>query len=265
MPGVGAAAARRRSCGQSRRCAAAGRRWRPGCRRRRPPPRRSRPARRAPGAAAHEQGQHLLLVVHRDDDGQLGTCAQPTAEGVADCRAPWRGCGRSARVGPRVATVARGRARGHARGGGRTGSPAVGWPHVCSGPPRSPPLRKPPPLPMPVTPSASSRSWCSSLLLGVTWSFRTPPPSPARRDVGCRRRRVRRPLPAPARYPTPRTPTDHAARGHGWHLRPHPPRPPRRGERGAALFDLDEVVFVPTGQPWQKADRRSRRPRTATS
>jgi nicotinate-nucleotide adenylyltransferase len=24
----------------------------------------------------------------------------------------------------------------------------------------------------------------------------------------------------------------------------------------AALFDLDEVVFVPTGQPWQKADRR---------
>ena len=23
----------------------------------------------------------------------------------------------------------------------------------------------------------------------------------------------------------------------------------------AARFDLDEVVFVPTGQPWQKADR----------
>ena len=23
----------------------------------------------------------------------------------------------------------------------------------------------------------------------------------------------------------------------------------------AAEFDLDEVVFVPTGQPWQKADR----------
>ncbi|HEY5421204.1 MAG TPA: adenylyltransferase/cytidyltransferase family protein, partial [Marmoricola sp.] len=22
-----------------------------------------------------------------------------------------------------------------------------------------------------------------------------------------------------------------------------------------AWFDLDEVVFVPTGQPWQKADR----------
>jgi nicotinate-nucleotide adenylyltransferase len=24
----------------------------------------------------------------------------------------------------------------------------------------------------------------------------------------------------------------------------------------AAWFDLDEVVFVPTGQPWQKADRQ---------
>ncbi|MGN6089689.1 MAG: nicotinate-nicotinamide nucleotide adenylyltransferase, partial [Actinomycetales bacterium] len=23
----------------------------------------------------------------------------------------------------------------------------------------------------------------------------------------------------------------------------------------AAVFDLDEVVFVPTGQPWQKSDR----------
>ena len=33
-----------------------------------------------------------------------------------------------------------------------------------------------------------------------------------------------------------------------------------------SLFDLDEVVFVPTGQPWQKAQTgRSRRPRTATS
>ena len=33
-----------------------------------------------------------------------------------------------------------------------------------------------------------------------------------------------------------------------------------------AWFDLDEVVFVPTGQPWQKSDRAGlRRPSTATS
>ena len=32
----------------------------------------------------------------------------------------------------------------------------------------------------------------------------------------------------------------------------------------AALFDLDEVVFVPTGRPWQKTSRGSARPRTAT-
>ena len=31
----------------------------------------------------------------------------------------------------------------------------------------------------------------------------------------------------------------------------------------AAQFHLDEVVFVPTGQPWQKSDRWSPRPRTA--
>ena len=32
-----------------------------------------------------------------------------------------------------------------------------------------------------------------------------------------------------------------------------------------AWFDLDEVVFVPTGEPWQKADREvTRRPSTAT-
>ena len=31
-----------------------------------------------------------------------------------------------------------------------------------------------------------------------------------------------------------------------------------------SLFALDEVVFVPTGQPWQKAARRSARPRTGT-
>ena len=32
-----------------------------------------------------------------------------------------------------------------------------------------------------------------------------------------------------------------------------------------AWFDLDEVVFVPTGEPWQKSrPRRSRRPSTAT-
>ena len=41
----------------------------------------------------------------------------------------------------------------------------------------------------------------------------------------------------------------------GRHLRPHPPRPPRRGREVQAWFDLDEVVFVPTGEPWQKADR----------
>ena len=32
-----------------------------------------------------------------------------------------------------------------------------------------------------------------------------------------------------------------------------------------ALFGLDEVVFVPTGQPWQKDGARSARPSTATS
>ena len=32
----------------------------------------------------------------------------------------------------------------------------------------------------------------------------------------------------------------------------------------AALFALDEVVFVPTGEPWQKPTARSPRPRTAT-
>ena len=33
----------------------------------------------------------------------------------------------------------------------------------------------------------------------------------------------------------------------------------------AALFHLDEVVFVPTGQPWQKTtSAASPRPRTAT-
>ena len=32
------------------------------------------------------------------------------------------------------------------------------------------------------------------------------------------------------------------------------------------LFDLDEVVFVPTGEPWQKdRPRPCRRPSTATS
>lgn len=31
----------------------------------------------------------------------------------------------------------------------------------------------------------------------------------------------------------------------------------------AAQFHLDEVVFVPTGQPWQKTDRKVSRPRTA--
>lgn len=31
----------------------------------------------------------------------------------------------------------------------------------------------------------------------------------------------------------------------------------------AAQFHLDEVVFVPTGQPWQKSDRKVSRPRTA--
>ena len=31
------------------------------------------------------------------------------------------------------------------------------------------------------------------------------------------------------------------------------------------LFGLDEVIFVPTGQPWQKSTGRSVRPRTATS
>jgi nicotinate-nucleotide adenylyltransferase len=31
----------------------------------------------------------------------------------------------------------------------------------------------------------------------------------------------------------------------------------------ASLFSLDEVVFVPTGEPWQKSDRTSPRPRTA--
>jgi nicotinate-nucleotide adenylyltransferase len=31
-----------------------------------------------------------------------------------------------------------------------------------------------------------------------------------------------------------------------------------------AWFDLDEVVFVPTGDPWQKSDRDGRRPSTAT-
>src|SRR5690606_41679882 len=28
------------------------------------------------------------------------------------------------------------------------------------------------------------------------------------------------------------------------------------GSEVAAQFDLDEVVFVPTGQPWQKGDRQ---------
>ena len=32
----------------------------------------------------------------------------------------------------------------------------------------------------------------------------------------------------------------------------------------ADQFALDEVVFVPTGQPWQKGDGGRRRPRTAT-
>ena len=32
----------------------------------------------------------------------------------------------------------------------------------------------------------------------------------------------------------------------------------------ADLFDLDEVVFVPTGQPWQKQTATSPPPRTAT-
>ena len=31
-----------------------------------------------------------------------------------------------------------------------------------------------------------------------------------------------------------------------------------------ALFDLDEVLFVPTGQPWQKDSARCPRPSTAT-
>ena len=32
----------------------------------------------------------------------------------------------------------------------------------------------------------------------------------------------------------------------------------------ADLFELDEVVFVPTGQPWQKHHATSPPPRTAT-
>ena len=32
-----------------------------------------------------------------------------------------------------------------------------------------------------------------------------------------------------------------------------------------SLFGLDEVVFVPTGEPWQKEGVTSSRPRTATS
>ena len=32
----------------------------------------------------------------------------------------------------------------------------------------------------------------------------------------------------------------------------------------AHFYSLDEVVFVPTGLPWQKPDRRSPPPRTAT-
>ncbi len=33
----------------------------------------------------------------------------------------------------------------------------------------------------------------------------------------------------------------------------------------ADLFALDEVVFVPTGQPWQKSSVRSPQPKTDTS
>ena len=32
----------------------------------------------------------------------------------------------------------------------------------------------------------------------------------------------------------------------------------------ADRFALDEVLFVPTGQPWQKVERAVSRPRTAT-
>ena len=31
----------------------------------------------------------------------------------------------------------------------------------------------------------------------------------------------------------------------------------------ASLFSLDEVVFVPTGEPWQKTERLVTQPRTA--
>ena len=42
----------------------------------------------------------------------------------------------------------------------------------------------------------------------------------------------------------------------GRHLRPDPPRAPgRRHARSPSRFALDEVVFVPTGQPWQKSGR----------
>ena len=54
-------------------------------------------------------------------------------------------------------------------------------------------------------------------------------------------------------------------RGHGWHVRPHPPRPPRRRvSEVQAWFDLDEVVFVPTGGPGRSPTGSSRPPSTAT-
>ena len=44
-------------------------------------------------------------------------------------------------------------------------------------------------------------------------------------------------------------------RGDGRHFRPDPPRSPGRGLGGGrSVLHLDEVLFVPTGQPWQKSE-----------
>ena len=115
-------------------------------------------------------------------------------------------------------------------------------------------------LPMPVIAYFLITFALFLLLLGVTWSFRNTAykvQSPHPRHPSSTRPRAR-----PCRQ-TGRT-AEHAPRRHGWDVRPIHHGHLVAASEVQALFDLDEVVFVPTGQPWQKADRRVSPPSTAT-